>query len=536
MALESLAGQQFNEWTVLEELGKGKIRCRCSCGTEKILYKKSVKSGKTKSCGCKSKKYNKLNTGDTFGAWTVLEDLGYNEVVCECECQNIGIVSRRSLITGESRSCGCKRVEFDKQTKQKKELYRSKYTGQKFGEWTALYRIPKTSKMMCRCSCGIEKEVYIQHLIDGSAKSCGHDKNFKGQRFFDWTVIEDLGNQLVKCKCSCGTEKVLYKSTLLSGRSKSCGCKQKENSIKTMMSKYGEICTLKINNPRDEWQIDAVKSEENFKAYIEKLGYIPNSLELAKLLNVNKSTIHKLVNKYNAYSYIKECRMSSIMEQELYNSISSIYNKDIITHTHNVIYPQELDIYLPDINLAIEFNGIYWHSTLYKDSTYHQNKTLECIKNNIRLLHIYEDEWCNNKEDIVNNIKLIIRDQLRLETDKKNLRINTTESEIKLEDEDNNILIHGNIIDKDIHIDYMNSITTTSQLKHFIDKVKNNILYRYSLNKGIDTRCILSGLKIEYIEEPEALYITDKYERLSTETQDTFIIYDSGNIVMRLNK
>ena len=61
----------------------------------------------------------------------------------------------------------------------------------------------------------------------------------------------------------------------------------------------------------------------------------------------------------------------------------------------------ELDIFLPDYNIAIEYNGLYWHSSnniLYDKemSTHHLNKTLQCEKNGIRLFHVFEHEWLDN--------------------------------------------------------------------------------------------------------------------------------------------
>jgi hypothetical protein len=50
--------------------------------------------------------------------------------------------------------------------------------------------------------------------------------------------------------------------------------------------------------------------------------------------------------------------------------------------------------------LAFDFNGVYWHNELYKDRKYHLNKTEFFEKNNIKLIHIYEDDWIH-KQDII---------------------------------------------------------------------------------------------------------------------------------------
>ena len=63
-----------------------------------------------------------------------------------------------------------------------------------------------------------------------------------------------------------------------------------------------------------------------------------------------------------------------------------------------IISPFELDIYIPEHNLAIEFNGWYWHSDIYKDKYYHQNKTKICNEKDITLIHIHEYNYINSKE------------------------------------------------------------------------------------------------------------------------------------------
>ena len=76
-----------------------------------------------------------------------------------------------------------------------------------------------------------------------------------------------------------------------------------------------------------------------------------------------------------------------------------------ITNDRNTIYPQELDIYIPSKKIAIECNGIYWHSTPPKSPKFHYNKWLECKNKNIQLLTIWED-WLVNKPKIVKSLIL----------------------------------------------------------------------------------------------------------------------------------
>lgn len=92
------------------------------------------------------------------------------------------------------------------------------------------------------------------------------------------------------------------------------------------------------------------------------------------------------------------------MEIELQNFISENYNGEVIKNSKNIT-DGELDIYLPDLKLAIEFNGLFWHSSEFKESTYHLNKTIKCNDLGIDLIHIWEDDWVY-KSDIVKSIIL----------------------------------------------------------------------------------------------------------------------------------
>jgi len=87
-------------------------------------------------------------------------------------------------------------------------------------------------------------------------------------------------------------------------------------------------------------------------------------------------------------------------ENELYNFIEKNYNGEILKNTRNVIPPLEIDVFLPELNIAFEYNGLFWHSEKYKPKNYHLNKTDKCEEKNLHLIQVYEDDWLN-KQDIV---------------------------------------------------------------------------------------------------------------------------------------
>lgn len=75
------------------------------------------------------------------------------------------------------------------------------------------------------------------------------------------------------------------------------------------------------------------------------------------------------------------------------------------SNNRTVLGGTELDIWLPQHKLAIEFNGLYWHSELFKSDKYHLNKTLRCRELGIDLIHIWEDDW-KTKSQIIKSIIL----------------------------------------------------------------------------------------------------------------------------------
>lgn len=89
---------------------------------------------------------------------------------------------------------------------------------------------------------------------------------------------------------------------------------------------------------------------------------------------------------------------------EFFDSLNLHY----VQNDRNVIKPLELDFYFPEYSIAIELNGMLFHSELYKkDKNYHIDKLKRCSEKGIRLLYIWEDEWLY-KQNIVKSMLLNI--------------------------------------------------------------------------------------------------------------------------------
>lgn len=75
---------------------------------------------------------------------------------------------------------------------------------------------------------------------------------------------------------------------------------------------------------------------------------------------------------------------------------------DVIQRDKTLVGPNEIDCYIPEANLAIEFDGLMYHSqgNLAEGKffrrvhpNYHLDKTKGCAEKGVQLLHIFENEW-----------------------------------------------------------------------------------------------------------------------------------------------
>jgi len=89
-------------------------------------------------------------------------------------------------------------------------------------------------------------------------------------------------------------------------------------------------------------------------------------------------------------------------EIEVYEFVSSLVGEgNVIQRDRSIIAPYELDIVIPEKKLAIEYCGLYWHSSEGgKDRNYHVRKHDKAEDAGYRLITIFEDEW-RDKQEIV---------------------------------------------------------------------------------------------------------------------------------------
>jgi hypothetical protein len=186
--------------------------------------------------------------------------------------------------------------------------------------------------------------------------------------------------------------------------------------------------------PRNEEQMVAIKSAESLREFILKLENKPNFLELSSLLGIQASRCAIYVDRYELRDLISTNYGRSAAEKEIEKFLIDLGLKVISSWRGLGSTKREIDLFLPDLNIGIEYNGLYWHSTLYRDRLYHSQKTLFARKKGIHLIHIYEDEWRLKQEIVKNKIRLLT-DRLPREVYAHNCIVE------KLSDEKTNIFL-----------------------------------------------------------------------------------------------
>ena len=185
---------------------------------------------------------------------------------------------------------------------------------------------------------------------------------------------------------------------------------RKETIEKTNLERYGHKYkrTADLITNHNEKYCEVWGSKEKSIEYLQSFEEKPTLEELMQDLNCSIFCINLWCEKFNLASYIKFIKGQ---EQNRIADFVESLGVTVLRNDRKAIAPKELDIYIPDKKVAIEFNGNYWHSNERGlDKKYHFEKSHDCEQKGIRLIHIYEYQWKDPvKQEI---LKSIIRNAL----------------------------------------------------------------------------------------------------------------------------
>lgn len=220
--------------------------------------------------------------------------------------------------------------------------------------------------------------------------------------------------------------------------SKCVGIGTKEKAAATNLEKYGVKTFLTTNKCKQALKVANLKKygvEHHFnsvevqrKIHEKKkinhinstpylLGYNEDGLMICKCPHEGCTKCKEkqfTIGNTNYYNRINcKCELCTILhpindngswpEKEIREYIVSLGFE--CEKNRTILNGLELDIYIPEKKITIEFNGCYWHSSKYKTPSYHYDKWKTCFDAGIQLITIWEDWWVNDKEKCKNLIR-----------------------------------------------------------------------------------------------------------------------------------
>lgn len=178
---------------------------------------------------------------------------------------------------------------------------------------------------------------------------------------------------------------------------------KKNRSIQTCNDRYG------CNNFSQRHLSKEILQKLNDPQWLFEQHHIKQRTltDIAKELGVFCSTV---AYKFDELQINKLIFNTTQPQREIVEFLKQHNFNNIIVNDRQTIKPKELDIFLPDLNVAIEYCGLYWHSDSHPRASkwYHFNKYKECKDKGIRLLTIFEDEWLYSKDIVKQKILNIL--------------------------------------------------------------------------------------------------------------------------------
>lgn len=244
---------------------------------------------------------------------------------------------------------------------------------------------------------------------------------------------EYLEKSKVTCLAKYGVESVLQSNEIRSKIKNTWISKYGEDNpnkssvvrdkiLATNMEKYGVINPSYSNEIKDkisksikEYHVNNIEKTNRHaeKWNLHNLLYLSNQVyefTCNKCGNRQKMSYYLIYNRnkhrseicltcnplYSTYAQNEVCEFVMSLVENVY--VNKRFKSGLYTKGD-----YEIDIYLPDFNIGIEFNGIYWHSEFYKEKTYHLDKKDYFTNMGITLVQIWEDDW-KYKKEIVKSI------------------------------------------------------------------------------------------------------------------------------------
>ena len=238
---------------------------------------------------------------------------------------------------------------------------------------------------------------------------------------YDYSKVNYVDSKTKVCIiCPNHGEFWITPAHFLNGRGcKECGVERSSSKQKMPKDKFIYLANNLHNNSYDYSKVNYVDSKTKVCIICPKHGEFyqtPNS-------HLRGCGCPKCISRI------------SLWENEVGKYIESL-QFNIERSNRTILNGKEIDIFIPEKNIGIECDGLIWHSELYCDKNEMLEKTINCEKKGITLIHIFEDEWTFKKDIVKSRLKsLLNKNTNRIYARKCNIKLVDSKEKKKFLDE-----------------------------------------------------------------------------------------------------
>lgn len=194
-----------------------------------------------------------------------------------------------------------------------------------------------------------------------------------------------------------------------SERQKQSDTLRKKLEDPAVRQKYSDVQKVRWQSHHEElrrkyqagWTDEAkafCSSREDALSVIESFDSKPTISDIEDKIGLNTASVYRAIESFGLHEQVDDSSARSAGEMEISSFIASISDCKQV-HSKNAV-GKELDIFMPELNFAIEFDGDYWHNEDFVGKTSHLHKTELCEANGIHLMHVFEWEWQQKQDKI----------------------------------------------------------------------------------------------------------------------------------------
>lgn len=273
-------------------------------------------------------------------------------------------------------------------------------------------KIKKSKELKTEClnrifltKYGVNRPSKCEEVKNKTRKTCrekyGTDAYFQTDEFKE----KSKNTCLEKYGVEYGSQSEEFKTKMIKHNMEKYGVPQVLMN-REIIEKGRETCLIKWGTPNisnshiNSEILELLNNKDRLLEYINSFE-VCNLKEIAECLGITYDGIKKKLHQLGIWDKIDH--KISKAELELLKLFPTFHK------TRQILKPLEIDLYNEQYKLGIEFNGLYWHSEIYKNSTYHQDKSKLAESKDIFLFHIFEHEWVDEHKkpilvSMINNI------------------------------------------------------------------------------------------------------------------------------------